>query len=275
MKSWPGTLELHDTVWMKPVVIPDRRSILISLAAQHTERSGAQVDYQIYSDDRGAEIVHCKGRAVFDTGTTPSRLNIPRLRAQMNAGELGPSEIYPAFEQSGLHYGPAHRGITAIYRGDGQLLAKLRLPTSVGSTGQDYLLHPSMMDSAVQALIGLMEDLPQLSDKPLVPFALRYLHVVSGCTHDMWAWVRHSPGGSSARDITSVDIDVCDADGNVCVLMRGLASRILHGSAVKAPAASDDSIEHTRPVIFDSNFYQTVIDRILSKEISVEEATRL
>jgi acyl transferase domain-containing protein len=275
LKSWPGFLEIHDTVWMSPVVVADRKSIFISLAAQQDRGSGAPLDYRIYGRDCGQETVHCRGHITFNTQASPSRIDIARIREHMSAGELGPEEIYAAFERTGLHYGPAHRGITTIYRGDGQSLAQLRLPPVVESSEQEYLLHPSIMDSAVQALIGLTADLRQLVDKPFVPFALQYLHVVAGCGRDMWAWVRNSPGTPSGHDVTSVDIDVCDEEGNVCVVMRGLAGRILQKPASMPRGTVDALVEHVVPVTFDSSFYQTLIDRLVSKEISIEEAIRL
>jgi acyl transferase domain-containing protein len=270
LKSWPGSLELHDVVWMRPVVVADRKTIFISLAAHQDQSAAAQVDYRIYSTDGGQEIVHCRGRAMFNTRMQPTTIDIARLRNQMSAGELEPEEIYAAFERTGLHYGPAHRAISVIWREKDQVLAKLRLPPHLESSMQEYLLHPSMMDSAVQALIGLTEDLRQLADEPFVPFALEHLHVLQGCAREMFAWVRNSPGRSPhGRDVKSIDIDVCDEQGKVCVLMRGLAGRILQ------QATTYTEVEPIVPVTFDSRFYQAVIDRIVNKEISVEEAIRL
>jgi polyketide synthase PksN len=74
------------------------------------------------------------------------------------------------------------------------------------------------MDSALQAAVGLMDG---ESTEPRVPFALETLRVLSSCTAEMFAWVRVADAGGK------LDIDLCDAEGNVCVQMRGFSTRVL------------------------------------------------
>ena len=208
----------------------------------------------------------------------------------MRAGTLESGDIYAALDRCGLHYGPAHRGIATIDRGEGQLLAQLRLPQLVVSNGaesdgQEYVLHPGVMDSAVQALVGLTGNLRLLPEKPLMPFALEHLHVAAGCVRDMVAWVRYSPGRPPRSDVISVDVDLCDQEGNVCVQMRGLACRLFNERAasltrgVSNPSFDAEVVDDGEEVEsdgfdvpFDSRFYQTLIERVAGKEISVDEA---
>ena len=135
--------------------------------------------------------------------------------------------MYAACARMGLIYGPSFQGITAIHRGSDQVLAHLRLPSTVEDTSGDYWLHPSLMDGALQAVVGLIDDASERSNEPRLPFALESLRIVSPCTREMVAWVRYSPG-SQARDyVFKLDIDLCDERGNVCVQLRGLSLRAL------------------------------------------------
>jgi polyketide synthase PksL len=281
LKSWPGSLELRDTAWLKPVVVADRRSIFISLTAQLREGTREHIDYRIYTKELDQEIVHCRGHATFNFDAPPARIDVALLKSQMDGGTLEPDEIYTAFASSGLHYGPAHRGLTAIHRGRGQLLAQVRVPRIVESSGHHYVLHPGAMDSAVQALMGLTPELRQLPRKPLVPFALQSLRVIGACQRDMLVWLRHSPGVRQSRDATSVDMDLCDMDGAVLVQMRGFSSRVLPEETATLPpgvldaAFEDEFVPAADDVTFDSHFYRALIDRIAENEISVDEAIDL
>ncbi|KAF6603403.1 polyketide synthase dehydratase domain-containing protein, partial [Paenibacillus sp. EKM208P] len=78
--------------------------------------------------------------------------------------------------------------------GVGQALAKLSLPSSVYPTMEQFVMHPSLMDSALQATIGLIMSTGdrKASIKPALPFALEELEVFNGCTSEMWAWIRNS-----------------------------------------------------------------------------------
>ncbi|HEY0139907.1 MAG TPA: SDR family NAD(P)-dependent oxidoreductase [Thermoanaerobaculia bacterium] len=230
-------LELRNVVWAQPIVVTQARQISLALAANDRE----QVEYEIYSHNGGEETVHCQGIAVASREPAPQRLDLEQLAGQMDRGLLQPDGVYAAFARIGLNYGPALQGISSIQRGTGQILARLRLPATVEETSGDYVLHPSLMDSAIQAAVGLVEDLATLSTEARVPFALDVLRIVSPCTSAMVSWVRHSAGSQAGDPVVKLDIDLCDERGNVCVQMRGLSSRALRG-AVDMAAAPGNAI---------------------------------
>src|SRR5262249_2782774 len=87
-------------------------------------------------------------------------------------------------------------------------------------------LHPSLMDGALQAAVGLVR--ASESNCPLLPFAMESLRIVSPCTAEMFAWVRHAMG-SQAGESVKLDIDLCTERGDICVEMRGFSLRVLNG----------------------------------------------
>ena len=217
-----SALELRNTVWAQPIVVNQTTQVNISLLANDDD----QIDYEIYSENAGQEIVHCQGRAVFSRQPEPARLDIDRLRERMGQGKLEAESVYETCARIGLAYGPAFRGITAIYRGDGEVLARLRLPSAVADGVEDYVLHPSLMDGALQAAVGLIEAGPETT-QPRLPFALETLRIVSPCMPEMIAWTRYAQGSQASDDVVKLDIDLCDERGNVCVQMHGFSSRVL------------------------------------------------
>src|SRR6266545_3328709 len=229
-------LELRNTVWAQPVVVDEKKQVSISLAANDQD----QIDYEIYSQDSEQEIVHCRGRAVWSREPAPAALDLDQLKGQMGRGQLEPSSVYALCAGMGLIYGPSFQGITTIHRGNGQALAQLRLPSVVADTSGDYVLHPSLMDGALQAAVGLIDDASE-SIQLRLPFALDSLRIISPCATDMIAWVRYSPGSQAADTVAKLDIDLCDERGNVCAQMRGLSSRAL-GKAISTTAAESRAI---------------------------------
>jgi acyl transferase domain-containing protein/acyl carrier protein len=269
-------LELHDTVWLQPLVVSARTEVSIALHAT----DGAAADYEIYGSEAGQRTVYCEGRARFTGAPVPPRIDVEHLKAQMERGRLEPAGVYATFAHMGLEYGPAHQGITAIHVGERQLLAELRLP-SVAETGHEaYELHPSLLDSALQAAIGLA-DPHQAGAKPYVPFVLESLRAIAPCTREMVAWVRYAAGSKAGDRAMKLDLDVCDRDGTVCVQMRGFVSRILDGAAKVTHEESDYALIPDRlklrddPVAFDDAFYQKLIADIVNRDLSVDEAVSL
>jgi acyl transferase domain-containing protein/acyl carrier protein len=271
-------LELRDTVWLKPVVVTDPKQVSIALFATDNDC----VDYEIYSVEAEQEILHCQGQAVFSRQSTPARLDIEQLRRQMGQGRLEAADVYTIFGRMGLNYGPAHQGITVIHLGEEQVLAQLRAPAVVETNRHEYVLHPSLLDSALQASISLIVDLNNVPAKPYLPFAVESLRVISACAKEMAAWARYSKGGKPGGKTVKVDIDLCDQQGNVCVQVRGFASRVLDGEVKSTRQSDAKPMIHVKsnPVIeenwrFDGAFYQNLIADVVNRRVSVDEAAEL
>jgi len=228
------TLELRNVIWAQPVVVQERKdvSVALSVAAAGDER----VDFEIYSAAESDEAIHCQGQALWFEGSRPPRCDIETLRTQMDRSRVDAASIYEAIAAIGIDLGPAQQGIRAIHQGERQQLVEISLPETVLGTRDDYVLHPSVMDSVLQAASGLFVDLTQRAGQPPVPFALESLQVFSGCQPEMFAWARFAAGSQLGDSVAKLDIDLCDKEGNVCVRMRGFSSRVLSADG-KGPSA--------------------------------------
>jgi acyl transferase domain-containing protein/acyl carrier protein len=272
-----SVLELRDTVWLKPVVVTAPKQVSIALFASDDDR----VDYEIYSVEDEQETAHCHGRAVFSRQPAPPRLDIEHLRSQMGQGRIEAADVYTIFARMGLNYGPAHQGITLIHLGEGQALAQLRAPAVVETNRHEYVLHPSLMDGALQASIGLIVDLNNVPTKPYLPFAVESLRIVSACAKEMTAWARYSKGSKPGDKTVKVDIDLCDQHGNICVQMQGFALRVLEGEIKPGRQKTINKSAHNGSTLtednapFDSAFYQKLIAGVLNGAVSVDEAVEL
>ncbi|UII31931.1 SDR family NAD(P)-dependent oxidoreductase [Fulvivirga ulvae] len=267
----PFILELHNTVWLKPVVVEGQKQVTIALFESEEDGAFEKIDFEIYSldngtDDQDGETIHCQGQAIFGRHEIPARLDIDRLRAQMQHGTIEPDTVYDAFRQMGTDYGPAHQCVTAVYIGENQLLAHLSMQQD---SQHDYILHPAMMDCALQACIGLMLDLDDLPSSPLLPFALESVRVIAACTEEMHVWARYVQGSQPGDKLIKLDIDLCDQEGNVCVQMHGFSSRSLDGQIEHSTQKSISSRS------YDDGFYNNIIEKILNNELTVEEAAEL
>ncbi len=219
-------LELRNVVWAQPMVVSESKQVSIALSVNNDE-----VDFEIYTQGAEEEIVHCQGLAVWNQRADMAKLDIGQLRSQIGKGKLERESIYTAWARMGAIYGAGFQTLLAIHRGSGQVLAELRLPDGVTEKASEYVLHPSLMDGALQAAIGLIE--PGLeSSQARVPFALERLRIVAPCSGEMIAWVRYAPGSQAEDKIAKLDIDLSDEQGNICVQMRGLSSRALERGSV-------------------------------------------
>ena len=160
--------------------------------------------YRMESDGStgDAEIVYSQGSAVLTSAVEIPALDLKSLKAECSQGSLSSSQLYDSFKTMGIEYGPAHRGIELVYIGSGRVLAKLSLPAVVSGTQDQFILHPSIIDSALQASLGLvMGDMGEHwlgntgnipSRKPFLPFALQELEIIGRGTSTGWALIQYS-----------------------------------------------------------------------------------
>ena len=228
-------LHLNNVVWARPIAVgEDPQEVHIRLLP---EESG-EIAYEIYTKHKSAEkefLLHCQGMATLVASETVPQLNLGDLQAKLDEHHLNPEACYAAFKKMGIEFGPAHQGLAKMYGGDNEVLAKLTLPACVSGTKDPFILHPSLLDSALQASIGMGLGKESLNgeSRPLLPFALDRLEIIDRCPESIWAWVRLQPDlGIETNTIATVqklDIDLCDEGGHVCVKIRGFTSRVLEG----------------------------------------------
>lgn len=248
-------LEISEFVWLKPVVVTEPREVSIALSRNDADDN---VNYEICSEDATGKSVHCQGFAAYRDASSTPRLDVAQLEAQMSRRTVESAALYEMFDAMGLQYGPAHRGIASLQLGEDQILARLRLPGCVRQSSTAFQLHPSLMDSALQASAGLIVDFDRPPGEPLVPFALASLRIFAACTEEMIAWLRYSPGSRRDDKVIRLDLDICDRQGNVCVQMEGFSARVAENAAS-----------------FDSAFYARLLERIVSGEVSAMDAAEL
>jgi acyl transferase domain-containing protein/tryptophanase/acyl carrier protein len=247
-------IRLKDVVWARPIAVGEQ-PVRVHIGLFPENGDNGQIAYEIYSKSEEADpgpVVHSQGSAVLisNSAAEAPTLDINALQAECSQGSLSSTQCYEAFRSLGIDYGPGHQGIMQVVMGEGQVLAKLSLPSSVSDTQNQFVLHPSLMDSALQASIGLIMSpggtMP--SDilaplKPALPFALQELEIFGNCTSRMWALVRYSDSSEPGDKVKKFDIDLCDHQGMICVRMKGVSARVLEGEILPPePMAVPDTL---------------------------------
>jgi len=177
----------------------------------------------------GSDVIHSSGSCGWEEMGDVPVLDLTTLRERAARRQLGAQQCYEIFQGMGFDYGAAHRAIASVAYGTDAggepfVLAQLRLPAVVADTAADFVLHPSLMDAALQALVGWMLEDAGAGEpaRAWVPFALERLEVWGPCPASAWAVIRRR-----ARDRGEFDIDVCDERGQVCARLAGFSLRSL------------------------------------------------
>jgi 3-oxoacyl-(acyl-carrier-protein) synthase/acyl carrier protein/NADP-dependent 3-hydroxy acid dehydrogenase YdfG len=183
-------------------------------------------------------VVHSQGHAVLVESVSAQGQDLSQLQAQCRAGQWDAPQSYTAFDQLGLAYGPRMRALHTLSwgldeQGQGVALGRLQLGAWSGARQGGYVLHPSVMDAALQASLGLYAGEP---GKTALPFAVERVQVLKAVPAQAWAWIRHMPGSGAQQSVQKLDIDVLDEQGQVCVSLQGYSARVMEAKAPQQPA---------------------------------------
>jgi len=217
-------IKIINVAWISPIII-NYKAIQVHVVL-FPDESGL-IDFEIYTealDKNNAQTLHCQGTASYSPIDENPVHDLQALKAKCQLHRLSANEFYDAFGEIGINYGPGHKAIDEIFIGSGVALAKLKLPSAVFDTHEQFVLHPSLLDSALQASYAFMIKSGEII--PLLPFALDECEIIDGCTPTMWVSVRQRIMNEFSNQ-PIFDIDICDAQGRVCVRLKGYTPRAL------------------------------------------------
>ncbi|QOS80422.1 SDR family NAD(P)-dependent oxidoreductase [Paenibacillus sp. JNUCC31] len=185
------------------------------------------ITFEVYQGTpalEGDRMVYCSGSVMVISAKPSPLVDIQSLHNVCSHSSLEAQYIYNLYQRVGIVIGPGYRGIESVQIGNRQALATLSLVGGI-QENENFFLHPTLLDAALQASIGLsVGDGQPLATE--VPFAFESLEIYSSCRQVNNAWIRWSEG-QVVETLRKLDIDWIGNDGSVCVSLRGLTTRAL------------------------------------------------
>ncbi|CAM2008613.1 SDR family NAD(P)-dependent oxidoreductase [Acanthopleuribacter pedis] len=215
-----GTTTLRKIVWSQPITLTQgKRPVQIRL-----QRDGARTKFRVTTE---VDTTHAQGEVlVAPPSAAPGRLDLTALKNRCPS-RLDAARIYAAFAAKGFHYGPSFQGIEHILRGEREALARVGIPAGSALGRGDYGLHPSVMDAALQTVIGLRFEQEGKDDTRALPFAIDSVTLYGSSPDSGYVWIREA---GKNGEVTQYDLDLLDEQGDPRVAIRGFSVR-----AQKAP----------------------------------------
>lgn len=221
-------IKIRDLVWITPLVVAGTpREARISLFPTKD-----LVDFMIYTlEEEGRRVIHAQGKLVY-ADHWPKKIekqmdviNIEAIHKRCPYS-MGSREWYQIFEKLGFKFGPAFRPLNTIFYNKNEALSRLEFPPNLHSGSKDFVLHPSLMDGALQTVLGLME--PETLGDPLLPFSLEEVEVFAPLPKLCYAYATSAGNqAASASTIKKFDILLLDSQGNLCVSLRSFSLRAM------------------------------------------------
>lgn len=213
----PNPVRLIDVLWLSPLQAgPQGLDLTLALSAVDAGRTRF-----VLATATDPDVEHCRGLAEL---LPPSALELFRApTAETFPEQASVTALYDRLRLAGVAHGPAFRAVRELRLGKDMALARLRLPGDwLTVSGPGPLA--AVLDAAIQAGAAL----PSAGETPGVPFALERADLLRDPGLDATAIIRFAPVGSGSHRL---DIDIFDASGRCCALLRGLTTRPARRSA--------------------------------------------
>ncbi len=218
-----GTGSVRNFVLRDPLFLTSRGSRLQVLATNNS--------VEIASVHGTRWTTHAKG-TVQPSNVAPAFVDLAALKLRCRK-EISPSHIYDSLERTGLRYGAAFRTMHAVWSGEGESLARLRLSEDTAREAQRYGLHPTLLDGCLQAVIAARGE----SNADLfLPISVDSFDLCQPGMTEVWVHVNLV---SSSPEAFSADIVVMDASGSVVARLNGFQAKRAKAFALNSAALCD------------------------------------
>ncbi|QDI72806.1 polyketide synthase [Streptomyces calvus] len=178
-----GHGEVTELLLHAPLVIADGEATDVQVRIEATGTPGVSA-LHLLARCAGADrwTSHATGTLGGEPAAAPEGAESLTAWPPAGAVAVDVGHHYDELAARGLTYGPAFRGVRAVWRDDDELFAEVRLADADAAQSGAYLLHPALLDAVLHPLAA-GELLPDAQGARL-PFS--------------WSAVRHHARGASA-----------------------------------------------------------------------------
>jgi acyl transferase domain-containing protein/NADPH:quinone reductase-like Zn-dependent oxidoreductase/acyl carrier protein/phospholipid N-methyltransferase len=216
-KAWLGSsmLMLEDVDFRKMMVLSGSDERLKYEVAYRPEDSLFSLSSRL-AGSSDSKTLHSSGRLVRRPDMaepSPPDLDSVRTRCPRRMTSL---DFYRAYSAIGLPYGPLFQSVETVWSGQGEALARIRLPDALSHEASAYQVHPVLLDACFQVPLILVLD--RVQSKLYLPVRIDRLKFYRKAAGAGWCHVRLAAMGG---DMLSVDVLLLDEAGRVCLQVEG------------------------------------------------------
>lgn len=203
---WLENLTLHQALALEPAALV--QTIV-----------NPQGEVQIFGADPAGEVWHTQATALVKKVT--SAVVAPIQLAQWQAEHphpINPQALYTHYQQEGIAYGAAFRGLAQLWHNQQSVLSEIKLPAGLNTAG--YLLHPAACDACFQSLGGLFAG--QSSQLVYLPWGIERLILHQPAGAHLWCKATLRPVTEPQPESLVVDLLLCNPAGQPLAEVQGL-----------------------------------------------------
>ncbi|EDP94607.1 polyketide synthase of type I [Kordia algicida OT-1] len=237
------TLTLQNLIWSTPFTLSEKKEINIALTATAPLREeNIALHFDIFSESDGDETVHCQGKAVLSDHSLPQKHNIQELLTQLEEHTIS------------NHY----KGVQEIHKTDGKLVATIDFSEEILQQQETLILHPKTL-SYIQNILAEFEH--KMSNAYII--GCDAVQIIQPLQEEACIIISFVEESLFSDDICTLNIDICDTLGNVCVQFVGCS----FGKQSETLTATTEATE-TEKLFFTPQWQETKVEGTQKRDVA-------
>ncbi|MBO0859128.1 MAG: SDR family NAD(P)-dependent oxidoreductase, partial [Chloracidobacterium sp.] len=208
--------DVAKVVWLQPLIVDgDYKDVEILIDSRED-----RLTFHIQSERDRETIIHSQGEFHLKAPQSHNRtesLDIDSVKARCVSQSNNYGKPFERLQAMGISYGSFFQAFTRLWQGDGEAIGLLELPQEHEAEFQNYILHPTIMDGALQTTIGLMDIVK--GARAAMPFSVEKIETFNPLKKRGYAYL--TPG----REKFHFNVTITDESGLVCVRIHDIAFR--------------------------------------------------
>ncbi|UXI66000.1 SDR family NAD(P)-dependent oxidoreductase [Tahibacter amnicola] len=213
---------IRNILWVSPLTVQDAvpNTVLIELKA-----AGDFVAFEVFSErEDGRKQLYCQGKLLYatsqDNAVEDEYVDLPAIRERCEKVMDG-ERAYPLFRNLGLGLGPTFQALTEVRRNPQvgfEVLGALEMPALDGTRFDEFVLHPSLVDSSFQAAMAAR--LADAGGEMFVPYSLGEVEILHPLTRVCYSYVTEAKDERKSSNVSKMNVLIVDEQGKVLVKVR-------------------------------------------------------
>ncbi|WDF02034.1 SDR family NAD(P)-dependent oxidoreductase [Shouchella hunanensis] len=211
-------MKFESIYFLTPIVLNEDQTTLTRINFYKTRTGG--LEFNIKSLDSSKWVTNVEGHISMLREESLKRKHINLLKEQ--AFKIDDDYVFES-KTKVFQFGEHWNTIKKIWRFEGSALGLLKLPDSLKEELNEFKLHPSILDNAVNLISQDTED-------TFLPYMYKSINFYAGFSNTVYSHVKGDKANSWKNETMSYDIEILDEMGNVLVEILGYTVKRLNST---------------------------------------------
>lgn len=212
--------KIRNITWVSPLAVEGTTP---TEAFVELKPSADSVLFEVFSEMAdGKKRLYSQGKLLYaaeqDVAAQAEYIDLAAIRARCTKS-ITAKEGYPLFSSLGMNYGPSFQVLQQVYKNDEEVLGLLHIPDVRSADFDDFVLHPCILDAAMQA--GVMAQLGEPAGAMKVPYSIGEIELLFPLTRTCYSYLtkakhERNPGSGVSRE----NLTIVDETGKILAQIR-------------------------------------------------------